>query len=120
LNNTGNLRALNGGPSEELSNMTIATCIDFCSNNAFAFAGLEYTRECYCANYISTFSTHLSDSACTLPCAGNSSQICGGALRLSVYQKQSSTKGAGTKVKEAPLSSILALGIAVGFLLCLA
>ncbi|KAH8814939.1 WSC domain-containing protein, partial [Xylogone sp. PMI_703] len=116
LNNTGNVRALSGGPTESLDDMTIATCINFCGNNSYTFAGLEYTKECYCANYISTFSTHLPDSDCNLPCAGNTTQICGGSLRLSVYQKQTSNKGAGTKVKEAPLSSVLALGIAIGFL----
>ncbi|RFU32443.1 hypothetical protein B7463_g3865, partial [Scytalidium lignicola] len=120
LNNTGNLRALSGGPTESLNNMTVATCINFCGNNSYTFAGLEYTRECYCSNYISTFSANLGDAACNLPCAGNSSQICGGPLRLSVYQKQSSKKGAGIKVKEAPLGSILALGIAIGFLMYLA
>jgi hypothetical protein len=53
---------------------------------------------------------------------GNSSEICGGALRLTIYQKQkSSSKGLGAKgVKEAPVGSILALGIAMAVLLCLA
>lgn len=120
LNNTGNVRALSGGQSEALSNMTVSTCINYCNNNSYTFAGLEYTRECYCANYISTFSTHIPDSDCNLACEGNSSQWCGGSLRLSVYQKQSSTKGAGVTVHEAPVSSVLALGIAIGFLMYLA
>jgi len=104
---------------EGLDDMTVQTCLGFCAGSAFA--GLEYTRECWCAPYLSALSTKLPDSQCNLPCEGNSSQICGGALRLSVYQQKSATKGAGAKVRrEANVGSILALGIAVGGLLCLA
>jgi hypothetical protein len=75
-------------------------------------------RECWCAQYISSVSPKVPDSSCNLPCEGNSSQICGGDLKLTVYQVKSATKGAGTKgVREAPVA-VLALGIAMGVLLC--
>lgn len=75
-------------------------------------------RECYCAPYLSALSVKLPDSSCNLACEGNTSQICGGALTLSVYQKSSSKKGAASNVgRDAPvMGSILALGVAVGVL----
>ena len=73
-------------------------------------------RECYCSNFVSALSAHLSDSHCDLPCQGNSSEICGGNLALSVYQ---AAKGAGSKSVTPSLGHILALGIAIGALFCL-
>ncbi len=88
------------------------------------FTNLLACRECWCANSVDALSNKLPDSSCNLPCLGNSSEICGGNLALTVYQEKSSTsstKGAGIKgVREAPVSSILALGIALAVLLCLA
>lgn len=82
---------------------------------------LTVARECYCANYLNSLSSKLPDSSCDLGCAGNGTQICGGNLALTIYQQKSSTKGAGTKVvREAHVGSILALGIAIAVLLCLA
>ncbi len=78
-------------------------------------------RECWCAQYLSSIAAKLPDSSCDLACAGNTTQICGGALKLSVYNVKKSTKGAAVKVvHQAPVGSILALGIAMGVLLCLA
>lgn len=124
VSGSGGARALNGGIEEDLDNMTADMCLAYCKTNSYTYAGIEYTKECYCANYIDALSNKLPDSSCNLPCAGNSSEICGGNLALTVYQAKSSTsstKGAGVKgVREAPVSSILALGIAIAVLLCLA
>lgn len=76
-------------------------------------------RECYCAPYLSVLSARLPDSSCNLACEGNSSQICGGSLVLSVYQKAASKKGIAAAVgRDAPVvGSILALGIAMAVLM---
>ncbi|KAK6592878.1 wsc domain-containing protein [Botrytis cinerea] len=52
-NTTGGLRSLNGGVTEALDVMTIPLCMAFCKSNGYAYAGIEYTRECYCAQYLS-------------------------------------------------------------------
>ncbi|KAN0122276.1 WSC domain containing protein [Hyaloscypha variabilis] len=119
---TNGARALAGGVEEDLSTMTADVCLAYCKSASYTFAGIEYTRECYCANLLNAISNKLPDSSCDLPCAGNSSQICGGDLALTVYQQQSTTtKGAGVKAaREAHVGSVLALGIAIAFLLCLA
>ena len=41
LNNSGNLRALQGA-TESLDNMTVGTCLSFCGSDTFA--GLKYAR----------------------------------------------------------------------------
>ncbi|KAE9381700.1 WSC-domain-containing protein [Stipitochalara longipes BDJ] len=119
---TNGARALAGGMEEDSPTMTAEVCMAYCKSSSYTFAGIEYTKECYCANYLNALSNKLPDSSCDLACAGNSSQICGGDLALTVYQQQSTTtKGAGVKaVREAHVGSVLALGIAIAFLLCLA
>jgi hypothetical protein len=73
-------------------------------------------RECYCAPYLSSLSAKLPDSSCNLACEGNTTQICGGSLKLSVYQKSSSKKGAAAPDARPIGGSILALSIAVAVL----
>ncbi|KAG0650680.1 Peptide O-xylosyltransferase [Hyphodiscus hymeniophilus] len=117
LNGTAMTRALTGGGDESSNNMTVETCLQFCkAGGDGVFAGLEYTRECYCAPLLSAVSAKLPDSSCNLACAGNSSQICGGSLVISVYQKQSEKKGAAVVGRDASVGSALALGVAVAVL----
>ncbi|KAH7197377.1 WSC domain-containing protein [Fusarium flagelliforme] len=68
--------------------MTVPMCLDFCTSNGtqYKYAGLEWSRECWCSPYLSSLSAKLDDDDCENPCEGNSSQVCGGPLRLSVYQ----------------------------------
>lgn len=84
---TGGARALAGGTSENLlGQMTVADCLAFCGTGAtqYRYAGLEYSYQCWCAQYLSAASAKLDDAACDLPCAGNGSTVCGGSLKLSV------------------------------------
>ena len=65
--------------------MTVESCQAFCSQqNPYGLAGLEYADECWCANALSDGSV-LGQSGCSMPCSGNSAEICGGPNRLSVY-----------------------------------
>jgi hypothetical protein len=83
--------------------MTIERCLGECWQ--YQFAGVEYGQEsvapypptnlnislltcmhrCWCANAITT-GTSFNQQGCNMPCKGNSSEICGGSIRLSVYQ----------------------------------
>ncbi|KAK4128814.1 WSC-domain-containing protein, partial [Parathielavia appendiculata] len=96
LPNTTGARALSGGTNlVAAGNMTVETCWAFCRTGAgdasggktasFKFAGLEYARECWCAQTLSSLSEKLPDGACDLPCEGNTTQACGGNLKLTVY-----------------------------------
>ena len=64
--------------------MTVESCQNFCSSKNYGLAGLEYAAECYCANALQSYSA-LGQIGCSLPCKGNTSEICGGSNRLSVY-----------------------------------
>ncbi|KAK6594410.1 WSC domain-containing protein [Botrytis cinerea] len=115
-NTTGGLRSLNGGVTEALDVMTIPLCMAFCKSNGYAYAGIEYTRECYCAQYLSALAPKVDDAKCDLPCKGNASQICGGSWTLSVYlqdgsQKGGAGRGGGTS---AGKQALMALGVTFG------
>ncbi|KAG4027391.1 hypothetical protein MFRU_030g00270 [Monilinia fructicola] len=116
-NRTGGLRALNGGVNEALDVMTVPLCMAFCKSNGYAYAGIEYTRECYCAQYLSALAAKVADSNCDLPCKGNSSQICGGSWTLSVYLQDGSKKGGasgGRRVLGGEWAVLLGLGVVFG------
>jgi len=70
--------------------LTNAECMLFCSSNGYAFAGTEYTRECWCGNAVAPgrepLTTLVSLQNCNFPCGGDASQYCGGNAWLSLYQ----------------------------------
>ncbi|KAJ3393304.1 hypothetical protein HDU92_007865 [Lobulomyces angularis] len=70
------------GSSTASDKMTVETCLAFCAG--FKFAGLEYSRECFCGNGVSNGGKK-QENGCNMKCAGNSNQICGGPSRLSLY-----------------------------------
>ncbi|KAF3015627.1 hypothetical protein E8E14_011032 [Neopestalotiopsis sp. 37M] len=81
-------RALPDISLAQAGTLTVEICLDFCANNQstpYKYAGLEYSRECWCANRLSGLSVQLADSECNTACDGNQTEACGGALKLSVY-----------------------------------
>jgi len=78
--NVNSTRTL-GGASFSGSNMTPQLCRTSCQG--FTYFGVEYGGECYCGN---TFPSRTPiSSACTMACAGDSTQICGGSNALNMY-----------------------------------
>lgn len=68
--------------------MTVESCTAVCASKGYTVAGMEYSTQCFCDNYLRDNTTRAeSDSACAMPCIGDSSQICGGPNLLSVYSK---------------------------------
>jgi len=70
-------------PIYSRSNMTILFCAQSCYSLNFTFAGLERSTQCFCGSQVPILS--LPNSSCNMTCSGNSSQICGDRLKLSVY-----------------------------------
>ncbi|KAA8912018.1 hypothetical protein FN846DRAFT_1019385 [Sphaerosporella brunnea] len=70
------------------NDMTVPKCIDICTSKGYTYAGLEYAEECFCGNSIAT--NKLGAMKCTMKCAGDASQFCGGPVKLSVYKKSGS------------------------------
>ncbi|TKA83721.1 hypothetical protein B0A55_00271 [Friedmanniomyces simplex] len=95
--NSNGARALSGGMTSANNTMTVSSCLEYCSQGyngaTMQYAGLEYGRECYCGAYLSALSEKLNESArCIYACDGNSSQVCGGALALTLYNLTSDSK----------------------------
>ncbi|OKL57192.1 hypothetical protein UA08_07338 [Talaromyces atroroseus] len=72
--------------------MTIESCISQCLLLGYTVAGMEYSDQCFCDDYVrNNASLASSDSQCAMTCAGNSSEICGGPNLLSVYSNATIT-----------------------------
>ncbi|CAF1442162.1 unnamed protein product [Rotaria sordida] len=72
-------RAMSNASRTSTSN-TPSTCAAYCTSLGIPYSGTEYANECYCSI---TAPTTVS-TACTMACAGNSTEICGGANAISV------------------------------------
>ncbi|KAK7418808.1 hypothetical protein QQX98_003670 [Neonectria punicea] len=69
--------------SQDLQVMTVEKCVAECKGNGFRYAGLKYYGVCFCGATVN--SKQLDESACTLPCAGDNTQTCGGDAQMSVW-----------------------------------
>ncbi|KAL0942681.1 copper radical oxidase [Colletotrichum truncatum] len=75
--------------------MSVLQCTNACQAAGYAYAGVEYSTECYCDNQILSGASN-SQSGCSMPCSGNSSEYCGGPDRINIYQSTSTPKSIST------------------------
>jgi Domain of unknown function (DUF1996)/WSC domain len=84
----GQTRTLTG-PSLDQGDMTNEKCVSSCESQGYTIAGTEYSTQCFCGN--STAPDRSPPPGllgnCMMPCAGNSSEMCGGSSLISLYQK---------------------------------
>ncbi|KAI7324666.1 WSC-domain-containing protein [Hortaea werneckii] len=64
---------------------TIEKCTQTCADKGYSIAGIEFGSQCFCGNALGYAATQVIDSSCQTPCPGNSSEICGGGNRLSLF-----------------------------------
>ncbi|KAH7318630.1 carboxy terminal WSC domain-containing protein [Stachybotrys elegans] len=76
------VRALNAR-SYAADNMTLEACMGYCAG--YTYWGTEYSRECYCGNTLVASSDEAPMEDCSMLCAGDGSQYCGGGSRLELY-----------------------------------
>jgi hypothetical protein len=88
-------RTLNHPSNRDSNVQTVETCTSWCAANKFGYCGVEYGDECY-GDYSLPATLAAPDSDCSMPCAGNSSQICGNGDRLSVYTSDSADPAPST------------------------
>ncbi|ETS85780.1 hypothetical protein PFICI_03805 [Pestalotiopsis fici W106-1] len=69
----------------DTADVTTEACLGACLKGGFPFAGTEYAQECYCGVVLGNDTAQVDVAECAMPCTGNSSQICGGPDRLSLY-----------------------------------
>jgi hypothetical protein len=67
----------------ELTLMTVDLCRSTCRSQGYIYSGVESGNECYCDNKL--VSNGVIAIGCTMPCPGNSAQLCGGSDRINVY-----------------------------------
>lgn len=82
-NGLSNTRALHARSMVQLSNMTVEQCAAYCVG--YNYMGVEYGSECYCGNLINQGTTVDTSGGCNAPCAGSSSEQCGGSGRMDLY-----------------------------------
>ncbi|KDR82087.1 hypothetical protein GALMADRAFT_60064 [Galerina marginata CBS 339.88] len=63
--------------------MTIETCINFCNSGNFIFAGVEFG---HCDSTIQIPSQMAPATDCNMGCSGNSTELCGGPVRMNIFQ----------------------------------
>ena len=80
----GDATCLDDGRCQLTSNdMTIEMCKEYCIQNGWAIAGVEYSKQCFCGNEIPT--KMISQSKCKHRCRGNSDQMCGGSWAMNIH-----------------------------------
>lgn len=67
----------------ESSNMTVELCHDHCQY--YEYFGVSKGSTCHCGNQASIETSYANDTACAVPCLGDSSEMCGGVSVMSVY-----------------------------------
>jgi hypothetical protein len=72
---------------------TVESCVQKAAAAGYAFAGLQYYGQCFAGNTAGY--VQVADAECSTPCTANTSQICGGPWRNSIYRTSvsSSTDG---------------------------
>ncbi|KAI0120698.1 copper radical oxidase [Xylariales sp. AK1849] len=80
-----NGRALKLDQYANATTMTDESCILFCMDAGYPYAGTEYASECYCGDTVDEAATKAADSECSMACAGDATQPCGASNRLSIF-----------------------------------
>ncbi|KAI1084815.1 WSC-domain-containing protein [Whalleya microplaca] len=65
--------------------MTVDSCASYCQAKNYGLFGVEYGRECYCGYSPKTSAVLSPEKDCSMTCKGNSTQICGGSSRISIW-----------------------------------
>eukprot|EP00042_Codosiga_hollandica_P059481 m.917090 g.917090 ORF g.917090 m.917090 type:complete len:3519 (+) comp60171_c0_seq2:2-10558(+) len=77
-------RDLNGIFFYDAANLKPESCVQFCYQHGFAFAGLHWGSYCYCGDSAGT-KGKVELTQCSATCPGNSSESCGQYWYSSVY-----------------------------------
>ena len=71
------------------ANLTVEACVWSCYQLGYLVSGLELHVQCFCGNDISNGGALTPwDFDCNKPCGGNSTEICGGDNKLSIYSNR--------------------------------
>lgn len=87
--------------------VTVEGCMDYCKSRGHPYAGLEYANQCFCGDSLpaSRAPTKGVLGNCFTPCAGDSSEVCGGASRLSIYYNPGTYSPVSNSTKSSKIIS---------------
>jgi hypothetical protein len=89
---------------EDRKEMTHAVCFDFCRTiKHMSFFGLTHGRDCYCTPYFKQIPGDSSD--CDAVCEGDTSTMCGGMSKSSVFEMHSCNDAAGNLQSAADVAT---------------
>ena len=63
----------------------MSSCHEKCKEDAYTYVGLQRHEECWCGNGPPGDQYKTDEAECSLACSGDSSVMCGGLSRLSIY-----------------------------------
>ena len=70
----------------EVSSLTPDKCIQACRERGFSFAGVQYSRQCFCGNTAPPLDKIVDKNECNKDCEGDPAIKCGGHCRMNVYR----------------------------------
>jgi hypothetical protein len=83
-------RLLAGYSFTSSTGMTQEGCVNTCAEKGFAVAGVEYGRECYCADGLGVADGgdvgRVGDEQCNMLCSGDGGEYCGAGNRIGVWE----------------------------------
>ena len=56
------------------------------ADEGYAFAGVQWGRECFCGNEAPPEETIVDQGECDWPCSGDQDLVCGALWRMNVYE----------------------------------
>ncbi|OAG35369.1 hypothetical protein AYO21_10440 [Fonsecaea monophora] len=68
------------------ASMTIDLCAQKAQQLNLQYFGVEFASQCLAGSALNPASTPLVSTKCSMKCAGNSTQVCGGSNAISLYQ----------------------------------
>ncbi|KAJ7479212.1 glycosyl hydrolase family 71-domain-containing protein [Mycena latifolia] len=77
-------RTLNNGIHTSTNTNSESGCLTTCKNAGYAYAGVEYGVECWCASSMTAGVSTISAGECGMACSSGTG-ICGGGNRINVY-----------------------------------
>ncbi|KAJ6556620.1 copper radical oxidase, partial [Mycena vulgaris] len=77
------------------SPFSLEGCTAGCFASGYPFSGAEFAAECYCGTSIGSGAATTPTTDCSMLCAGNSMELCGGPNRLSMYNYTGSDRPTG-------------------------
>ncbi|KAK4208619.1 putative fungistatic metabolite [Rhypophila decipiens] len=75
------------GRVEYLGDMTHEQCGAYCDRYGYRYFGVEYGSQCFCGTEIKDVAEERPIQECSTKCGGDSSQRCGAADRLGIFEK---------------------------------